>query len=98
MGRHQQALVCLREALLLVGELGNRRAQTVVLRDLGDALQAVGRDPEARDAWREGLAIGEALQIPEADEIRDRLSAGRAMRSARLVGDDRQDGRGIGRR
>ncbi|HXM54426.1 MAG TPA: tetratricopeptide repeat protein [Candidatus Dormibacteraeota bacterium] len=43
MGRHQQALDCLREALLLVGELGNRRGQALVLRDLGDAFQAVGR-------------------------------------------------------
>jgi len=93
MGRHQQALDCLREALLLVGELGDRRGQAVVLRDLGDAFRAVGRDREARDAWREGLAIGEALQIPEADQMRQRL----ARRSALVVGDDGQDGRGAGR-
>ncbi|HEY4026319.1 MAG TPA: tetratricopeptide repeat protein [Candidatus Dormibacteraeota bacterium] len=75
MGRHEQALDCLREALLLFGELGNRRGQAVVLRDLGDVFQAVGRDREAREAWQEGLAIGEALQIPDADEIRRRLTA-----------------------
>jgi hypothetical protein len=54
--------------------VGNRLDEAETLRDLGDALRAVGRDLEAAAAWREALAICEELQIPEANEIRDRLA------------------------
>jgi hypothetical protein len=37
-------------------------------------LEALGRTAEARAHWWEALAICEALQIPEADEVRARLA------------------------
>ena len=44
------------------------------VRDLGDALRATDRNSEAEAGWREALTICEALEIPEANEIRDRLA------------------------
>jgi tetratricopeptide (TPR) repeat protein len=75
LGRNEQALACLRESLLLTAESGNRRVQAVVLRDLGDVLSALGRSRESRDTWREGLVIALDLGIPEAAQIRERLTA-----------------------
>ncbi len=57
----------------ILRELGDRRGQALALRDLGDALQAVGRPLQAGTAWREALSICETLRIPEADEVRTRL-------------------------
>jgi len=45
-----------------------------VLRDLGDALLGLGRQQQAREAWQEALELCEALQIPMADEVRDRIA------------------------
>jgi len=78
LGRHDEAIDCLREALVRFRDLGHRRGVVMVLRDLGDALLAAGRDEPARAAWREGVGIGEALRIPEAAELRDRLAAAEA--------------------
>jgi tetratricopeptide (TPR) repeat protein len=73
-GRYAEAIAYQQDSLTLFRELGNRHDEAETLRDLGDALRAVGRDPEAGVAWQEALAICEALQIPEADKIRDRLA------------------------
>jgi hypothetical protein len=43
------------------------------LRDLGNALEAVRRLDEARTALQESLVLFEALQLPEAGEVRSRL-------------------------
>jgi len=80
MGRHDEAIAALRESLGIFRELDNRRGQAMVLRDLGDVLQEVGRPRQSREAWLEGLAAGEALQIPEAGEIRSRLAVSPAVR------------------
>jgi tetratricopeptide (TPR) repeat protein/transcriptional regulator with XRE-family HTH domain len=81
MGRHEEAIAALRQSLAIFQELDDRRGQAMVLRDLGDVLQALGRARLSREAWLEGLAAGEALQIPEADEIRARLEVSSAARS-----------------
>ena len=75
MGRYPAGLDHLQQALTLFRELGDRHGQVEALRDLGDALRGTGRHEQAREAWQEALALGEALQIPEADEVRSRLAA-----------------------
>src|SRR5215471_15526122 len=74
LGRHGEAIARLRESLAIFRELGARRDQAVVLRELGDALRDAGLGDQVRAVLEEALAISEALQIPEADEIRDRLA------------------------
>jgi tetratricopeptide (TPR) repeat protein len=72
--RYAEAIACQQESLIIFRALGDRYGEAETLRDLGDALRAVGRDLQARGAWQEALAICQALQIPEADKIRDRLA------------------------
>jgi tetratricopeptide (TPR) repeat protein len=74
-GRYEEAITYHQDSLTIRRELDDRHGQADALRDLGDALQAAGRKKQARTAWHEALAIYEALQIPEADTIRDRLTA-----------------------
>jgi len=40
---------------------------------LGDTLQGAGRTDQARAAWREALAILEALGSPRAEKVRASL-------------------------
>ena len=73
--RHASAVDCQEASLAIFRELGSRRGTAVVLRDLGDALRATGHDEDAGAAWREALSLCEALQIPQAEELRARLAA-----------------------
>lgn len=73
-GRPQDAVTCLRDSLAIATELRALGSQVQALRDLGDALLAAGTDREARSAWRRGLRLSEAGQLPEAAEIRARLA------------------------
>jgi tetratricopeptide (TPR) repeat protein len=73
-GRYPEAIAYLQESLAIFRQLGIRRGEAEALRDLGDTLTAVGRSTQAGTAWQEALAIFDALQIPEADTIRDRLA------------------------
>jgi tetratricopeptide (TPR) repeat protein len=75
LGRYGDAITCHQDSLTIRRELGDRYGEVKALRDLGDALRATGRNSEAEAGWREALAICEALEIPEADEIRERLVA-----------------------
>ena len=75
LGRYEEAIACHQDSLTIFRELGDRHGEAEALRDLGDALRATGRNSEAEAGWREALTICEALEIPEADEIRDRLVA-----------------------
>jgi DNA-binding SARP family transcriptional activator/tetratricopeptide (TPR) repeat protein len=75
LGRHPEAITCLQEAIVTYRELGSRDAEAEALQSLGDALRAVARHQHARAAWQEALAICEALQLPEGDQIRARLAA-----------------------
>lgn len=74
LGRHQEAVAHLEECVALFGRLGDRRQQALALRNVGDVQHAAGDRLRARSAWREGLAIAESLEIPEATELRDRLA------------------------
>jgi tetratricopeptide (TPR) repeat protein len=74
LGRYPEAITCQQDSLAVCRELGDRYGEAESLRDIGDALRAVGRDVEAEAAWQAALTICEALEVPEADEIRDRLA------------------------
>ena len=74
-GRHVEAIARLREGLEILRELGSRQGQADLLRDLGDALLAAGHRDPAAAAWAEGLAISEALETPQSEELRDRLAS-----------------------
>ena len=50
LGRLVEAVGCHEESLAIFRELGSRRSQVLVLRDLGDTLVALGREEEARAA------------------------------------------------
>jgi DNA-binding SARP family transcriptional activator/tetratricopeptide (TPR) repeat protein len=73
LGRHREALGCHQESLPVFREVGDRHGEAEALRDLGDALLRVGHQRQARDVWTQALALCEALQIPEAEELRARL-------------------------
>jgi tetratricopeptide (TPR) repeat protein len=72
--RYAEAIARQRDSLKIFRELGNRQGEAESLRDLGDALRAAGHDLRAEAVWQEALAICEALQLPETDELRDRLT------------------------
>src|SRR6266536_3084097 len=74
LGRYPDAVDHHQQALTLFRDLGDRDGQAEVLRDLGDALLGLGRQQQAREAWQEALELCEALQIPMADEVRDRIA------------------------
>jgi hypothetical protein len=74
LAQYAEATTCQQDSLAIYRELGDRHGEAEALRDLGDALRAVGRDLEAGSAWQETLAICQELHIPEADGIRERLA------------------------
>jgi tetratricopeptide (TPR) repeat protein len=73
-GRHDEAIACYQDSLTIFRELGDPHGQATTLVDLGDALRAVDRNTQAGAAWQEALTIYEALQVAEAQEIRERLA------------------------
>jgi tetratricopeptide (TPR) repeat protein len=74
LGRYQEAIASQQQSLRLARELHDPHHQVESLRDLGDALLAAGSPQHAQQAWQEALTIGEALQVPEAVEVRQRLT------------------------
>ena len=74
LGRYQEAINCHQDSLTLSRKVKDRHIQVEALRDLGDTLRESGRAQQARATWQEALSICEALRIPEAAEIRDRLA------------------------
>jgi len=81
----------LQEGLTLRRELDDRHGQAESLRDLGDVLRAANRPQHAQAAWKQALSIGEALHLPETDELRARLASLQpetAEPAGRRAGDD----------
>ena len=75
VGRFVEAIAYLRDGLTLRRELGDRAGQAEALRDLGDALNTAAQHQQAQATWQQALTICEALQLPEADEVRARLAS-----------------------
>jgi tetratricopeptide (TPR) repeat protein len=76
LGEHPQAISCYRQAL----DLAHQRKTTLARRWLanllaayGDACQAAGDLPAARQAWQQALQIRDGLGLPDTRRIRARL-------------------------
>jgi DNA-binding SARP family transcriptional activator len=68
--RHDEALACMRESREFSRELGNTQLEAENLRDIGVVLRRSGHEVEARDHWREALALFEQLNAtPEIEEL-----------------------------
>jgi DNA-binding SARP family transcriptional activator/tetratricopeptide (TPR) repeat protein len=74
LGQHRAALAAHREALSICLPLGERLSQAECLREIGTNLHALGQ-PRAGEYWRRALAIFEALDVPEAAEVKALLAA-----------------------
>lgn len=78
-GNFAQAAKLYHRALQLSCEFGCPSAQATILDHLGDNSEAAARPEEARDFWRQALAILEKLNVAETSGIRQKLHApGRA--------------------
>ena len=72
LGEHREAISCHRQALDLTREWKTplaRRWQASLLAGLGDACQAAGDLPPARQAWQQALQIRHDLGLPESRRI-----------------------------
>lgn len=73
LGRREEALEYLREALSVTAELGDRYLEAEVLTGIGQAHHDGGGTDAALEAWSEAEAIYRAFGHPEADELSERL-------------------------
>ncbi|HEX6527699.1 MAG TPA: tetratricopeptide repeat protein [Streptosporangiaceae bacterium] len=74
-GHHDQAADCQRKALALFREADYPIGEAEALHRLGEVLLAVGRTDEARSHLRHALARYADLGLPEAEQVRARLTA-----------------------
>jgi DNA-binding SARP family transcriptional activator/tetratricopeptide (TPR) repeat protein len=76
LGEHREAISCHRQALDLTREWKTplaRRWLASLLTSFGDACQAAGDLPSARQAWQQVLQIRDELGLPENRRLRARL-------------------------
>ena len=76
LGQHPQAITCYRQALALARQRKTRLARrwlASLLASLGDACQAAGDLPAARQAWQQALHIRNDLGLPDNYRIRAKL-------------------------
>ena len=74
LGRLDEAISCLRTAVGLIEGLRTGYYLTTMLVHLGDAYHAAGELGQARQSWREALAILEDLEHSDAEQVRARLA------------------------
>lgn len=73
LGEHREAISCHRQALDLAREWKTplaRRWLASLLASFGDACQAAGDLPSARQAWQQALQIRDDLGLPESRRLR----------------------------
>jgi tetratricopeptide (TPR) repeat protein/transcriptional regulator with XRE-family HTH domain len=75
LGHRTESLDCYQRALDLRRELGDRYGEAVTLCYVGDAHLDSADPAAAANAWRRALAILEDLHHPDADQVRDKLTA-----------------------
>jgi DNA-binding SARP family transcriptional activator/tetratricopeptide (TPR) repeat protein len=86
LGQYQRAVTCYTAALELYRKLEHRYDQAATLVRVGDAHQAGGALPAARDAWRQAVTIFDELAHPDAEELRFRLQHGISAESTERTG------------
>jgi len=74
-GHHHQAADCQRQALAVFREADYPIGEAEALHRLGEVLLAVGRTDEARSHLQHALARYADLGLPEAEQVRARLTA-----------------------
>jgi tetratricopeptide (TPR) repeat protein len=70
----EQALKHHDSALGIARDIGEREQQARALDGLAHARRASGEPDQAREHWREALTLFEALNLPDADDIRAHLT------------------------
>jgi DNA-binding SARP family transcriptional activator/Tfp pilus assembly protein PilF/DNA-binding XRE family transcriptional regulator len=75
LGDHRDAIACYERALALYREFGNRYGEADTLVNAGDTHLAAGDHDRARQAWQQALQIRLELGLPDAAEVRTKLSA-----------------------
>ncbi|MEU7478271.1 BTAD domain-containing putative transcriptional regulator [Lentzea sp. NPDC042327] len=73
-GDHAAAVKHHRRACALFRELGDSYSEAVTADQLGDALTATGHAAEAVEAWQRAEALFDALDLPEAHAVREKLA------------------------
>jgi tetratricopeptide (TPR) repeat protein len=75
LGHHREAIACFERALRHRAKVDDPAHEAVVLHHLGDAHHGAGEVDAARTAWRRALAGLDALGLPEAAQVREKLRA-----------------------
>jgi tetratricopeptide (TPR) repeat protein/transcriptional regulator with XRE-family HTH domain len=75
LGNYLEAVACHEKSVSLLREVGDRYYESDALTHLGDSHLAAGAPEAARDAWLQALEILTDLDHPDADRVRERLSA-----------------------
>jgi tetratricopeptide (TPR) repeat protein/transcriptional regulator with XRE-family HTH domain len=73
LGNFPEAVACYERALRAIRETDRRPGAAAILIHLGDARRAAGELRQAREAWRQALAIFEDVHHPGAGQVRARL-------------------------
>jgi tetratricopeptide (TPR) repeat protein/DNA-binding XRE family transcriptional regulator len=83
LGDPARAIAHFEVALGLCRDRGDRYSEAEILTHVGDARHAAGDLPQARQAWRQALAIYDDIHHPGADQVRTTLiSAGDSLADA----------------
>jgi DNA-binding SARP family transcriptional activator/tetratricopeptide (TPR) repeat protein len=75
LGQFRDAIDCYRRALDLLSENGDLAGEAEALTHLGETHRAAGDPAAARTAWQRALDILTELDHPDADRVREHLSA-----------------------
>lgn len=75
VGDPRAALTAHAEAHTHAGKIGHQHEQARACAGLARAHHDLGDPDQAREQWRQALALYEELGVPEADDVRARLSA-----------------------
>jgi DNA-binding SARP family transcriptional activator/tetratricopeptide (TPR) repeat protein len=74
LGRYDEAIADYKQALQMYQEFGDRYYEAGTLDSLGDTYLAADDLESAAKAWRDAVAILDELDLPEAAELRTKLS------------------------
>ena len=75
LGHLAEAIAYYRQALEVYGVFGSRYEEAKTFKSLGDAQQAMGNMPAARDSWQRALSILDGLHHPDLSQVRAKLCA-----------------------
>jgi DNA-binding SARP family transcriptional activator/tetratricopeptide (TPR) repeat protein len=90
LARYDEATAYYRQALLLYRESGDRYDEAQILVHLGDASLAADDPDSAVAAWKDAVTIFDDLDLPEAANLRAKLSHVATETSGAIAGDRNQ--------